>query len=167
MDRWIGRVEQVLMFLAAACMFVMMVLTTFDMLSRKFFHVSIPSLFEFTEDYLMVGLVFLSLSYVYKIGGHIRIDLLEKYIPELGLRVWTIIHKIMAIVLFLLIAVEGWDAAVEAHEFNTLSSSLLAYPMAPALMMVPIGSGMLALRIALSLFVAQPEQPDAADLFFE
>ena len=58
-----------------------MVLTTFDLLSRKFFNYSIPSLYEFTEDYLMVGLVFLTISYVYTAGGHVRVTIFEKYYP--------------------------------------------------------------------------------------
>lgn len=95
----------------------------------------------------MVGLVFLTLSYVYKIGGHVRVDLFERWIP-IKLRLpWGIAYRIMTLILFFIITIEGWDEAINAFRFNVVSSSLLAYPMGPALMLVPIGSFMLCLRV--------------------
>src|SRR5690606_41095253 len=46
------------------------------------------SLYEFTEDYLMVSLVFLTLSYVYTVGGHVRVTLFEKRIPARVNVIW-------------------------------------------------------------------------------
>ncbi|WP_188074515.1 TRAP transporter small permease [Pusillimonas sp. ANT_WB101] len=158
LNRVLAAVEGLLVFVSGVCLILMMVLTTFDMLARKFLHFSIPSLFEFTEDYLMVGLVFLTLSYVYVRGGHIRVNLFERYIPPRVEAVWRRVHQVMSFVLFAIITVEGWDAAIEAYRFNILSSSLLAYPMAPALMLVPIGSAMLCLRILQSMFVASEDE---------
>ncbi|MBE0593588.1 MAG: TRAP transporter small permease [Gemmatimonadales bacterium] len=151
LNRVLGILERIFVFAAGVGLILMMLLTTFDLLSRKFLDFSIPSLYEFTEDYLMVSLVFLTLSYVYLVGGHVRVTLFEKFIPRRVNAVWQRIHKAMTLVLFALIAVKGWEAAVEAYRFNEMSNSLLAYPLAPALMMVPIGSAMLCLRILQSL----------------
>ena len=63
-------------------MLLIMLLTTFDLLARKFADYSIPSLYEFTEDYLMVSLVFLTVSYVYTQGAHVRVPLLEQRLPR-------------------------------------------------------------------------------------
>ena len=152
LNRVLGILERIFVFAAGASLILMMLLTTFDLLARKFLDFSIPSLYEFTEDYLMVSLVFLTLSYVYLVGGHVRVTLFEKFFPPRVNAAWRRIHKAMAFVLFVLIAVKGWEAAVEAYRFNEMSNSLLAYPLAPALMMVPIGSEMLCLRILQSFF---------------
>jgi TRAP-type C4-dicarboxylate transport system permease small subunit len=145
-------IERVFVFVAGASMVLMMLLTTFDLLSRKFLDYSIPSLYEFTEDYLMVGLVFLTISYVYAQGGHVRVTLFEHLLPRRFRLVWEKLHQLMALVLFFFIAVKGWEAALRAYEFNEMSNSVLAYPLAPALMLVPVGSAMLCLRILQALF---------------
>lgn len=153
--------ERIFVFVAGASMILMMLLTTFDLLARKFLNYSIPSLYELTEDYLMVGLVFLTLSYVYSVGGHVRVTLFEKHIPPRIDALWRTAHQLMALALFALIAWKGWEAAVEAYAFNEMSNSLLAYPLAPALMLVPIGSAMLCLRILQSLLNgSMPQEAD-------
>lgn len=145
-------IERVFVFVGGASMVLMMLLTTFDMLSRKFLDYSIPSLYEFTEDYLMVSLVFLTISYVYTQGAHVRVTLLEQMLPRRFRLVWEKVHQLITLVLFFFIMVKGWGAAVRAYEFNEMSNSVLAYPLAPALMLVPIGSAMLCLRIIQALF---------------
>lgn len=145
-------VERIFAFAAGISIVLMMLLTTFDLLSRKFLNYSIPSLYEFTEDYLMVSLVFLSIGYVYTLGGHVRVTLIEQHLPRRFRLVWKKLHQSMTLVLFFFIAVKGWDAAVSAYEFNEMSNSVLAYPLAPALLLVPIGSAMLCLRIIQALF---------------
>ncbi len=144
-------VERIFAFAAGISIVLMMLLTTFDLLSRKFLDYSIPSLYEFTEDYLMVSLVFLSIGYVYTQGGHVRVTLIEQHLPHRVQVVWEKLHQSMTLVLFFFIAVKGWDAAVRAYEFNEMSNSVLAYPLAPALLLVPIGSAMLCLRIIQAL----------------
>jgi len=145
-------VERIFVVAAGISMVLMMLFTTFDLLSRKLFNYSIPSLYEFTEDYLMVSLVFLTISYVYAQGGHVRVTLLEKYLPLRFKKIWEKVHQLMALALFFLIAVKGWDAAFRAYEFNEMSNSILAYPLAPALLLVPVGSAMLCLRIIQVIF---------------
>jgi TRAP-type C4-dicarboxylate transport system permease small subunit len=131
-----------------------MLLTTFDLLARKFFNFSIPSLYEFTEDYLMVGLVFLTVSYVYRIGGHVRVTLLEKYFPPFFKKPLEKVLKVLSFILFLFIGLKGWEVTVRAYQLQEVSSSVLAYPLWPALFMVPLGSAILLIRIFQSFFTS-------------
>ncbi len=131
-----------------------MVITTFDLLSRKFLDYSIPSLYEFTEDYLMVGLVFLTISYVYTAGGHVRVTILERYLPSSFKGPREKVLKILAFVLFVLITVKGWEVTVRAFEFQEVSNSVLAYPLGPALLLVPLGSALVSIRIFQSFFTS-------------
>ena len=134
-----------------------MLLTVADVILRKFTSHSIPSLYEMTQDYFMVALVFLSISHVYRIGGHVRVTLFQGIIPR-PLR--TPVNKgleVLMLVFFVLLTWAGWSAAAEAWEYREVSSSLLAYPLAPALMMVPLGAGLAACRVIQNLFRPAPD----------
>ena len=155
----LGKVEWVVEFMEKIClagsscaMLLIMLVTTFDLLARKLIDYSIPSLYELTEDYLMVSLVFLSMSYVYSVGGHVRVTLLEKHFPPSIKRPLQKFLLLLALILFGLITLKGWEVTVRAVEFQEVSNSVLAYPLAPAFFLVPLGSGLLFLRILQSLF---------------
>jgi TRAP-type C4-dicarboxylate transport system permease small subunit len=130
-----------------------MLLTVTDVILRKTVHKAIFGLYGITEEYLMVALVFLSISYVYAKGGHVRVTLFEKYIPEFAKMILDKILEIMALAFFALLAVAGWQAAFEAWEYNEISSSGLGYPLAPAIFMVFLGCATTSLRILVSLLV--------------
>src|SRR5699024_11283503 len=49
---------------------------------RYLFHQSIIGVYEFTERYLMISAVFLSMSYVMKLDGHIKLDLFIDRLPK-------------------------------------------------------------------------------------
>jgi len=154
----IGRIfdiiEDICMWGSVVGLMLMMFLSTFDVLARKIFDYSIPSLYEFTEDYLMVALVFLSLSYVYKMGGHVRVTLFIKYIPGVIKKSLNVVLDLAALVLFFMIMVKGWENTFRAFQLNEVCSSLLAYPMGPALLLVPVGSALLCVRIAHSIILS-------------
>lgn len=135
--------------------FAIMFLTTFNALARKIFNYSIPSLFEFTADYLMVALVFLPLSYIYVNDGHIRVTLFLKFVPKVITPVMDKLLGLTAFVLFVLITIMGWNNAVRAFQFNEISSNLVGYPMGLSYLLVPIGAGMLAIRIFQSIISPQ------------
>jgi TRAP-type C4-dicarboxylate transport system permease small subunit len=162
----LGFLEKVLVFVAGILMILIMLLTTFDLLARKFLNFSIPSLYEFTEDYLMVGLVFLTISFVYAAGGHVRVTLFEKFFNPRFKATWQKVHQLLSLALFFFIGLKGWEAAVRAYQYHEVANSVLAYPLAPALFLVPVGSAMVCLRIIQALFgqlkLLDPhENPDA------
>ncbi len=151
--------EKVCLAGSAVSLLAIMILTTLDVLMRKLIDYSLPSLYEFTEDYLMVALVFLSLSHVYVKGGHVRVTIFEELIPGPVRRPLNILMELLALALFGLIAVKGWDNAVRSLLYWEVSSSLLAYPLSPALFFVPLGSGLLCIRIIQSAVSSLAKRP--------
>ena len=131
---------------------LIMVLTTVDVFLRKLSAYSVPGLFEMVSDYFMVALVFLAISRVYRMGGHVRVTLVERALPESGQRMLQKAMDVVAFLFFLLVAVMGWQSARTAMVFGEVSSSVLAYPLAPALFIVPAGAGLTCLRALQSLF---------------
>jgi len=160
--RAIGIIEKIAFLGSCASILIIMFITAFDVLARKIVQYSIPSLYEFTEDYLMVALVFLSISYVYGIGGHVKVDLLERHFPE-SLKIP--LQKglsLLALLFFAIIALKGWDVTVRAFEFGEVSSSLLAYPLGPAFFLVPLGSALTCVRIVEFIFTGAGKKGERA-----
>jgi len=156
----LGFVEKIAFLGSCGSILLIMLVTVTDVFGRKIFGYSIPSLYEFTEDYLMVALVFLSISYVYKAGGHVKVDLLEKHFPNF---IKIPLHKFLnlwALLFFVLIALKGWDVGVRAYQFQEVSSSILAYPLAPAYFLVPLGSALTCIRIIEAIFSGESKEAE-------
>ena len=147
--------ERICLAVCTVSLLAIMSLTTVDILARKIINHSIPSLYEFTMDYLMVSLVFLALSHVYVKGGHVRVTLFLRLVPKAIRPVLDRLLDLCALVLFVIIAIQGWNNAFRAFQLNEFSSSVLPYPVAPAYFLVAIGAGMLAIRIIQSLIFPQ------------
>lgn len=157
----IDTIEKVCLRVSVIAVLAIMLSTNSDLILRKFAHLAIFGLYEITEDYMMPALIFLSISHVYRRGGHVRVTLLEKYIPQ---RIKPALDKIMlgaGVAFFALMTVGGWHAFVEAWVTNDVASSSLAYPMAPGYFLVPLGCGITTLRMLFSSFGPPPEETAA------
>lgn len=140
-------IEKIGLAISSAATLMIMVSTSFDVITRKFFDYSIPSLFELNEDYMMAALVFLSLSYVFVKGGHIRITLFLGRVPKAIRPVLDRVLGLCSLTLFFLIGYASWLRADRAFNFNETASNLLAYPLGPAFALVVIGVGLLSIRL--------------------
>jgi len=143
----LDRVEAVCLLGSALALLLIMFLTAAEVLIRKLTPYSLPSLFEITSDYLMVGLVFLSISHVYKLGGHVRVTLFEHLVPRFLRSPIEWVFLGLGLAFFGLMTFAGFNSALSAYNHSEVSSTMLAYPMAPALSLVPIGAGLMCLRI--------------------
>jgi len=151
----IDTLEKICLSGSVIAVLIIMLATNVDVLLRKVSDYAIPSLYEVTQDYLMVALVFLSISYVYKKGGHVRVTLFLGVIPEKLKGPLDKLLTFFVLIFFVMMTVIGWNAGMEAVEFNEMSSSSLGYPLAPAFFMVPVGCGIACLRIIMSFFVPE------------
>lgn len=140
-------VEKFCFGLSKFALFAIMVCTSIDVLALKIFNLAIPSVYEFTEEYLMVALVYLSLSTIMVIGGHIRVTLFLHWIPKAVRPVLDRVLMFGGLVLFGSIAFLGWETAMQAFEFGETSNSYMAYPLGPSYLLIPIGAGLMSIRI--------------------
>ena len=146
-NKIIDRIENLAVDLSCIAMFAIMCLTTFDIIARKTIGIFIPSLYELTEEYFMVILIFLSMSYIYKIGGNVRVTLIVNHIsPRIMTKVNQVL-KVLYLAFFIIMFIQGLLTALEVLKFKEVSSSILGYPLAPAMFMVPIGALLVCVRI--------------------
>jgi TRAP-type C4-dicarboxylate transport system permease small subunit len=140
-------VENVCLYVSAACAGLIMLMVSADALGRYVFNKPIKGVTEFVEEYLMVIVIFLALSATNKSGYFLKVELLEKYFPR---RVKMVFHPIIAVlglVIMLLIMIASWDSFVRVWETGELSVGMIPYPLAPAYFFVPLGCGLICIRL--------------------
>ena len=140
--------EKLLIGLASLALLVLTGLTTADALGRYLFNSPIPGTGEIIEDYFMIALIFLPLSYSFMQEGHVHVTMIERYFPGGVKRVVGKMNLLLSFALFALIVLAGWERFVEAWRIDEISTSSVGYPMWPCSLMVPVGCGLLCLRIA-------------------
>lgn len=143
-----GLLETLLIRVAGLVLLVLTGLTTADALGRYLLNSPIPGTGEIIEDYFMIALIFLPLSYSFMQEGHVHVTMIERYFPGAVKRIVGKVNLLLSFALFALIALAGWERFVEAWRIDEISTSSVGYPMWPCYLMVPIGCGLLCLRIA-------------------
>jgi TRAP-type transport system small permease protein len=149
--KMIDWIEKICLLCSALAVGAILFLTVLDVVLRKTTPYGVPGLYDFTQDYLMVALVFLSISHVYRLGGHVRVTLFQGAIP---VQLKKPLQKAIDVLVLLFlsgIVYTGYHAAVGAWQFKEVSSNILAYPLAPALFLVPLGCGLTMIRVVQSL----------------
>lgn len=119
----------------------MSVLIFVDVIARYFFNSPLPSVYEFSEEVLMVGFVFLAVSAAH----HIDITLLvSRYKGRLRKRMAVASHLLS----FIFLALLTWQSAKMTYISwgqDEISTSLLGYPLYPARATLILGFAFLCL----------------------
>lgn len=142
----INSIEKVFLIIAGVLLIIMMFLTSADVIGRKFFATPIPGTLEFMEEIGMITVVFLTMSFVYSVGGHVRVELFERYINPKLLKSIGYFNTLISIGIFVVLAYASWTAVLELTKFHTLTNSVWRYPLAPSYAMVTVGSLMMIVR---------------------
>ncbi|WP_203555414.1 TRAP transporter small permease [Bacillus sp. B15-48] len=160
-EKGFTRLETFFLRLSQLALVIMMVLTTFDALSRYIFSKSITGAYEVTEMYLMVILVFLSMSYVQRIDGHIRLDILFSRLTERSQNYLNSFYYIISAALMFFIGYKGLMITMDAIQNNLIASGLINFPLWLSYIWIPIGSFLIMIRqilLAIMLLVGIPPQ---------
>lgn len=148
-EKGFAKLETFFLRLSQVALVIMMVLTTLDALSRHLFSKSITGAYEVTEMYLMVMLVFLSMSYVQKVDGHIRLDIIFDRLSKRVQDVLNIIFYLPAIAMMFFIGYQGVNMTVTALQNNLVASGLINFPLWLSYIWIPIGSFLIMIRLIL------------------
>lgn len=98
-DTWVTRVSRWATVIAAFSGAVMMVIAVVDVAGHSIFRFAIPMGTEFIEE-LNVLLVFLAIAYVARERGHIRITVLESFMPAVVSRALKLAGYVLGILVF-------------------------------------------------------------------
>lgn len=131
---------------------IMMILISLDALLRYLFNSPISGAYEINQDFLMVAIVFLSLSFTYTGGDHINVDTFVKYIPAAVNRALQLLFRLMILIFVALLVYASWSKTLGAIQQKEYSSGGITYPLAWAYILVPVGSAILLLRLVYEFF---------------
>jgi TRAP-type C4-dicarboxylate transport system permease small subunit len=145
----IQRLNYVVSLAGMTLLIPLMLLTTGDVLGRKFLSKTIPGTFELSE-YILAVFILLGAAYTQQVKGHVGVDFLtSRFSPRLRLYC-----EILTTVLSLLIiAIVIWYGFVEGIREKAVSD-MLRIPQYPFRLLVSVGGFLLWLELWIDLFHA-------------
>jgi TRAP-type transport system small permease protein len=127
----------------------LMLITTFDVLSRVFFNKPIPGTLELSE-YMLAIIILLGAAYTQQVQGHVGVDFLTSKFSPRGQKICKIITDFASLFIIGVLAVYGYTEGI--HE--TAVSDQLRVPQWPFKLLVAVGGFMLWMEILLDLFTS-------------
>lgn len=144
-------IERALTMIAVLFLFVIMVLVVADVFMR--YVVNRP--FSFTYDliglYLLAGVFFLTISDALREHAHVGVDILLHRFSPAGRRLSEIVTALVGLFVFVLICKVGFERAFENYRESDVLAGAIPWPTWVSAALVPLGCGVLVLRLALQL----------------
>lgn len=147
LDRISERICFFFLALAGALTVLMSLLTTYGVVRRYVFHNPEPYSYELVTMFFLFSFVF-AVSYVDRGDRHIRVDLLSNLMSKSWRNILlNIIAPVLALTYAVLLARQGWVAAMRSFDIGEVSMSVWAEPLWPIKIMIPIGYALLCLAL--------------------
>ncbi|WP_223145470.1 TRAP transporter small permease [Aquicoccus porphyridii] len=127
-----------------------------DILLRLLFNRPVQIQFELTELYLMPALAMLSLSRVFRDGGHLALDFVPEHLPGSWGTVVAKLRLLLPAVFFAAVTWMSGKFALEAIVHGDVEYGAVDWPLGWAYAVVPLGCGVLVLRLLHDAFTRGP-----------
>lgn len=147
-ERALQKLEVASASIAGCAAVIMMILVALNALMRYFFASPISFQFHLTQYYLLVITTVMALPWGYRKGGAIQIRLLLDKLPA------SVVDPVMRLGLavsaayMLILAWKGYIKFQDALVDNEVVMGVIDWPVAWSWVWVPIGCGLLAVRLA-------------------
>ena len=149
--RALGAVEKAVSTIAAIFMFAIMIIVFSDVVMRYVFNKPFSWAYDLISLYIMAGVFFLSLSGTYAVNGHISVDILLPRFSAAIQRLCIIISNLVGLAIFIPITWLGYQRALDNYISSDVLAGAIAWPTWASAALVPVGAGILALRLAVHL----------------
>ncbi|MFG1392390.1 TRAP transporter small permease subunit [Xanthobacter agilis] len=154
-SRALARFEKVLLTIAAAFLFAMMLIVFADVGLRYLFNSPLGFSYDLISLYLMVGVFFFSLSNTLRHDEHVRVDILYLQAPPVLRRLFDRITYALSAILFAVVLGTGLLRAIASTAQLEVMATLIPWPIWLAYWIVPIGTAPILLLCVLR--VLHPE----------
>lgn len=145
--RVLEKIEDILHIGGCLSLVLVAVLINADIILRIVLQVPVQFQFEVTELYLMPALATLSLSRVFRDGGHLALDFVSEDLPgPVGL-VITKLRLLIPAAFFATVAFMSGKFALHAFTSSAVEYGVIDWPLGWAYAVVPLGTGILVLRL--------------------
>ena len=164
-DRWLGTVENGLNLVAGALIFALMLLGVAQIVMRTVFSAPIFGYIDIVEV-SMVGFAVLSIAFVQRVGGHVRMELLVARLRGRWLWGAELASTAIAVFVVAVLIPYAYQHFERAFDFgdSTIDIELATWP---AKLVVPVALSVLLVRLVLQLagylrLVLHPALPPVA-----
>ncbi|SNR33322.1 TRAP transporter small permease [Puniceibacterium sediminis] len=157
LDKLLSKLEDTLHLGGCLALVAVAVLINGDILLRLFFNEPVQIQFELTELYLMPALATLSLSRVFRDGGHLALDFGPETLPGVFGKVVALGRLLLPAVFFAAVTYMSGKFALKAFTNNEVEYGVLDWPLGWAYAVVPLGCGVLVLRLIHDAFVVRAD----------
>lgn len=147
LERVLSKVEDVLHLAGCLSLVAVAVLINGDILLRLFANRPVQIQFELTELFLMPALATLSLSRVFRDGGHLALEFTPRDLPGLLGRVISLLRLLLPAAFFAAVTFMSGKFAFEAISHEDVEYGVIDWPLGWAYAVIPLGCGVLVLRL--------------------
>ena len=148
--RIVDAIDGALMVVGCAMLFALMLVVVADVALRYLFNSPLQWSYEVISSYLMPGLFFFAASHTLKAHAHVSVDIVHNYVARRTRYVLEALTSTLAAPAFALCAVVSAERTWEDFRTAAASTSGLALPTWTISLMLPLGFGMLTVRLALN-----------------
>ncbi|MBU0545533.1 MAG: TRAP transporter small permease [Proteobacteria bacterium] len=145
MVNFIDRIIKGSALFAGICLFIMMLIGTFDVIGSKFFNHPIPGAFEFTEA-LMIGGTFMAIALTQSNKMHIAVDLLTSRLMTSTRMKFELVNYFLTLLFFFIVAWQGWVYGLHSFSIGEYESGLIRFPVYPAKLTLALGASVMTLQ---------------------
>jgi TRAP-type C4-dicarboxylate transport system permease small subunit len=143
-------VDSVVMFIGCAMLFALMCVVVADVTLRYIINQPLQWSYEVISNYLMPGLFFLAVSHTLKAHAHVSVDIVHNYLRPRVRYVFEAITALLAIPGFAICTWVSAGKTLEDIQTQATATSGLAVPTWTISVMLPLGFGLLTLRLVLN-----------------
>jgi TRAP-type C4-dicarboxylate transport system permease small subunit len=144
---WLGAIENAILQFAVVALVLIMGIVSIDVAMRYILNRPFAWSYDFVSIYLMTFLFFLALARTYSVNGHVSVDLLHHFVGNKARRVFYLVTTLVSAALFGLITYASATRAIAQYVENDIVTGDYGWPLWIAGAMVPIGCGLLVLRL--------------------
>jgi len=145
-EKWHTQIDLWMGYISAMMVVVTMLLVSADVVGRYFFDQPLPGTFEISEV-LLALIIYLALPYVQYKRANISIEMISDHYPPRFRKIFDICCMMLGAVVFGFLAERGVELTRSSWEIKEISEGTIPFPIAPFKMMIPLGFGLLSLRL--------------------
>lgn len=150
--RALTSVENLFAWLAFICLALMMIAVTVDAGGRYFFNSPLSGVYEVTELYFMITIVFLGLAQTQRRRGHVRVDFVLSRLPIPLARLLECLFLLATAVVFGFIAYVSARNGLNNLAANRWTTGVVAIPTGPSWLIASAGAWIFTARLLLDSF---------------
>ena len=136
--------------MSVVLIFVIVLEVVVEVITRKFFDISIPGGYGIGKTTL-VAIVFLSLAYTQRRGGHIRVTMIIDKLAGRRRAIFEAVASLLGVVLFSVFTRYTLSAALAAWSVREFEPGIYDVPLYPARFILFFGCLMLGIQFLLDL----------------